>query len=114
YGCGSIYRSLAKLEAKFPTTVPIQSRGTAAVAIPGHPAAHGQAKLKVHYSPLVSSSPKEARRDTPRPVVSIPKRHAATQAASNVPTRLRHSMSEFLGHAAAHSPAVARHSGSAV
>ena len=62
-----------------------------------HRAAHSSAKLKVHYSPLVTSSPKEARRAAARPVVSIPKDHAATEATSNIPTRLRHSMSEDNG-----------------
>src|SRR5207244_678335 len=97
---------------KFPATVPVVSRRSAAVATAARGAAHGPAQLKVHYTPQVTAAPQQVRRAAPRPVVSIPKDHAAAAATAKIPTRLRHSMSEFLGHAAAHAPAAGGHSGS--
>jgi hypothetical protein len=100
-GNRSIYPMLSKLEAEFPTTVPIRSSSGVAVATSANPAPHGLARLKVHYAPLVTASPPKAaaRREAPRPVVSIPKRHAAGETTVKVPTRLRHSLHEYLAHA---------------
>jgi hypothetical protein len=115
-GNGSIYGRLAKLEAKFPTSVPIPSSNSATVAVSANPAPRGLARLKVHYAPRVTTSPAQAaRREGPRPVVSIPKGHAAArETAVKVPTRLRHSLDEFLGHAGGLASTAAHHLASAV
>jgi hypothetical protein len=100
-GNGSIYGRLAKLEATFPTSVPIPTGTGATVSVSANPAPRGLATLKVHYTPRVTTSPPQASRRAaprPRPVVSIPKGHAAGETAVNVPTRLRHSMHEYLAH----------------
>jgi hypothetical protein len=115
-GNGSIYGRLARLEAEFPTSVPIRSGSNATVAVSANPAPRGLAKLKVHYAPRVTASPaKAARREVPRPVVSIPKRDAvAGETAVKVPTRLRHTLDEFLGHAGGLASTAARRLASAV
>ncbi len=103
-GGGSIYRSLSKIEAKHPGTVDIPSSNATAVSVSNNPAPHGLAKLKVSYAPVVSSgsnsATKAARAEKARPVVSIHKRtEAASETSSKLPTRLRHSLSEYLHHA---------------
>jgi hypothetical protein len=98
-GSGSVYGKLSKLEARFPTTVPISTAGSVAVTTSADSMARGLAKLKVHYTPKVSAVPKAAQRtEVPRPVVSIHRRDAAAEPNSKIPTRLRHSMGDYLDH----------------
>ncbi len=102
-GGGSIYRALSKIEAKHPGTVAIPSSNATAVSVSNNPAPHGLAKLKVSYAPVVSTATnagtKAARTEKARQVVSIPKRsEAGSEASSKLPTKLRHSMSDFLHH----------------
>jgi hypothetical protein len=106
-GNRSIYPILSKLEAEFPTTVPIPSSNNATIAVSANPAPRGLARLKVHYSPLVTTSaPKAAPRpEAPRPVVSIPRRHATADTAVPVSPRLRHSLDAYLAHVDSHSSA---------
>jgi hypothetical protein len=98
-GNRTIYPALSKLEAEFPTTVPIRTASGAAVESSANPAPRGVAKLKVHYAPLVAGAPqRSARREAPRPVISIPKGHASADAAAKVSPRLRHSLDGYLAH----------------
>lgn len=111
-GGGTIYNALAKVEAKHPS-VAIPSSGSAAMTRSANPAPGKTARLEVSYSPVVHAAGKA----TARPVVSIKKADAKakTDVVSKVPTMLRHSMNEFLGHVtgrgAGTSSARARHAG---
>ena len=95
---------MSKLEAEFPTTVPIRTASGVAVQSSANPSPRGVAKLKVHYAPRVAGA---ARREAPRPVVSIPKGHASADAAAKVSPRLRHSLDGYLAHVETRSPAAA-------
>jgi hypothetical protein len=101
-GGGTIYNSLKKIEAKHPGTVAIPSSSAAAVSVSRNPNASGVAKLKVSYAPVLTASagkatPKAARVETPRQVISIKRADGASQDASKkLPTMLRHSLSEHL------------------
>jgi hypothetical protein len=109
-GGGTIYRALSKLEARKPSTVIPPTSSTPAVSISANPAPTGLGKLKVSYSPVVSSTKTAARPATPRPVVTIPKRESVPSETSKLPTRLRHSLTDFVGQADArtHAAAAAR------
>jgi hypothetical protein len=116
-GGGSIYRSLTRLEAKHPGTVAIPAARPTAVSISANPAPSGLARIKVNYSPVVAGSKaagKAARVDTPRAVIKIQRRDAAAGEASKVPTRLRHSMAEFLSQTGSGARAAGSGSASAV
>src|SRR5262249_27346156 len=107
-GNRSIYPALSKLEAEFPTTVPIRTASGAAVESSANPSPRGLAKLKVHYAPLVAGArQRAARREAPRPGGSIPKGHASADGAARVPPRLRHSLDGHLAHVETRSPAAA-------
>ncbi len=100
-GGGTIYKALAKIEAKHPSDV-ISSTNSVALSRSANPAPGKNAKLEVSYAPVVHASGKEAARTAPRPVVKIQRANtAAADAKSKVPTLLRHSMSEYLGNAEA-------------
>ncbi len=96
-GNASYYKALAKVEAHNPTTA-ISVDNTPVTAVSRNPAARGVAKIKVDYTPKVSSAAKAAREAETarvRPVVAI-KRHESAHERSNLPHRLRHSMDDFL------------------
>jgi hypothetical protein len=96
-GNASFYKSLAKIEARNPSTV--ISVGNSPVSAASHnPAARGTAAIRVNYAPAISSTAKakkEAEKAAVRPVVSI-KRADAHVERSNVPPRLRHSLDDYL------------------
>jgi len=97
-GDASYYKALAKVEARNPGTV-ISVTNTPVTTISRNPAATGAARIKVDYTPKVSSAAKatkEAETVKIRPVVSISKRTEAAVEHSSVPTRLRHSLEHFL------------------
>src|SRR5262249_8397714 len=103
-----IYPALSKLEAEFPTTVPIRTASGAAVENSANPAPRGLAKLKVHYAPLVTGAPhRSARRGAPRPGGSLPQGEASAGAPAQGPPRLRHSLDGHLAHVETRSPAAA-------
>jgi hypothetical protein len=97
-GNASFYKALAKVEARNPATV-ISVSSTPVTAVSRNPAAHGIAKVKVDYTPTVTPARREARIEAEklkvRPVVAI-QRTEASHAQTKVPTRLRHSMADFL------------------
>jgi hypothetical protein len=112
-GGGSIYRSLAKLEAKHPTVV-IPSSGSSTKSASAKRTGHRPGQLRVNYAPVVVSSAKRAQHTAPRPVVSLNRGEATPATHSNIPTRLRHSMADYLGHATPASQAGAKLASSAV
>jgi len=96
-GSASFYKALAKIEARNSSTV-ISVNNTPVTVVSRNPAARGAAKIRVDYTPVVSSAAKAAREADKvkvRPVVSI-KRGDAALERTNVPTRLRHSLDDFL------------------
>jgi len=96
-GNASFYRALAKIEAHNSSTA-ISVNNTPVTAVSRNPAARGAAKIRVEYTPVVSSAAKNAREADKvkvRPVVSI-KRGDAELERTNVPARLRHSLDDFL------------------
>lgn len=96
-GNASYYESLVKIETRNPSTV-ISVNNTPVIAVSKNPAARGAAAIKVDYTPKVSPAgkvTKAAETVKVRPVVSL-KQSEAAEAHSNVPTRLRHSMADYL------------------
>jgi hypothetical protein len=99
-GNASYYKSLAKLEAKNPSAV-ISVSNTPVNAVSKNRSASGVAAVKVDYTPKLSAVGKETKAAKAaetvkvRPVVSL-KQSDASIAHSNVPTKLRHSLSDFL------------------
>jgi len=96
-GTASFYKALAKIEARKPSTV-ISVNNTPVTAVSRNPAARGAAQIKVDYTPVVSSAAKAAREADKvkvRPVVSIKRGDPALERI-NLPTRLRHSLDDFL------------------
>jgi hypothetical protein len=91
-GGGSIYKALAKAEVRNPS-VPISLGSTPVTAVSRNPTARGTASIAVNYTPAVSSTTR-AEKTTARPVVSIPR--LAAHEHNNVPTRLRHSLNDYL------------------
>ena len=115
-GGGSIYESLAKLEAKHPS-VAINSPTATAVSRSANRTPGKAAKLDVSYAPVVHATKARARteapRNTPRQVVSIKKAdHTSTDVVQKLPTMLRHSMNDYIS-GAGHDTAKAkvRHAG---
>ena len=100
-GGGTIYKALAKIEKKHPTVV-IPSSNAEAVSRSANHAPGKTAKLEVSYAPVVHSAGKaKAARTTPRPW--SPSRRAEAEgadASSKLPTRLKHSMSDYLSQCA--------------
>jgi hypothetical protein len=97
-GDASYYKALAKVEARNPATV-ISVSNSPVTAVSRNRAATGAAKIKVDYTPKVSSAAKAAKEAETvkiRPVVSIKKGNEAAVESSKVPTRLRHSLEHFL------------------
>jgi hypothetical protein len=96
-GNASFYKALAKIEGRHPSTViSLSDRPLASVS--RNPAPSGAAAIRVDYTPAVSPvarAAREAEQVKVRPVVSI-KRNEATHQRSKLPTRLRHSMDDFL------------------
>jgi hypothetical protein len=96
-GNASFYKALAKVEARHPSTVISVDRPSLSLAS-RNPAARGAAAIRVDYTPAVSSAAKAAREAEKvriRPVVSI-ERSETTPDRGKLPTRLRHSMDDFL------------------
>jgi hypothetical protein len=96
-GNASFYRALARVEARNPSTA-ISVNITPVTSVAPSRAARGTAKIRVDYTPAVSSvskAAKEAEKVKVRPVVSINRRHPALER-TNVPVRLRHSLDHFL------------------
>jgi hypothetical protein len=96
-GNASFYKRLKQIEARNPS-VAISVTNTPVTAVSKNPAAKGAAAIRVDYTPKVSAAgkvTKAAETVKVRPVVSLKKSEAAV-AHSTVPTRLRHSMSEYL------------------
>ncbi len=97
-GDASYYKALAKVEARNPGTV-ISVNSTPVTAVSRNPGATGAARIKVDYTPKVSSAAKaatEAKTAKVRPVVSIMKGTDTAAERTNVPTRLRHSLEHYL------------------
>jgi hypothetical protein len=96
-GNASFYKSLQKFEARNPSAA-ISVNNTPVTAVSRNPAAKGVAAIKVDYTPKVGAAgkaTKAAETVKARPVVSL-KHTEPAPAHSNVPTRLRHSMNDFL------------------
>jgi hypothetical protein len=114
-GHGGVYKSLSRIEARHPSTVSIPSTNAEAVTRSANPAPGRAAGLDVSYAPVVHTTGKQAERKAPRPVVSIKRAEAAaTDVITKLPTLLRHSMNDFLGHLGLHTssrPVRARHAG---
>src|SRR5262249_12416629 len=114
-GRGGVYKMLSRVEAKHPGTVAIPSSNAMAVSRSANAAPGRTAGLRVSYAPEVHAAAKQAERPAPRPVVSMKRaKSAATDIVTKLPTLLRHSMNDFLGHVGGHSspgPARARHAG---
>ncbi|HKI17322.1 MAG TPA: hypothetical protein VKA15_05560 [Isosphaeraceae bacterium] len=91
-GGGSIYKAVVKAEARN-ASVAISQSSAPVTAVSRNPAARGAASIAVNYSPVVSSAAR-ADRTAVRPVVSIPR--LAAHEHNNVPTRLRHSLNDYL------------------
>jgi len=91
-GGGSIYKALAKAEARN-ASVPISVGSDPVTVVSRNPAARGTASIAVNYTPAVSSTAK-AEKTAARPVVSIPR--LAAHEHSNVPRRLRDSLNDYL------------------
>jgi hypothetical protein len=97
-GDASFYKALAKVEARNPATV-ISVNNSPVTAVSRNRSATGAAKIKVDYSPKITSAAraaKEAETVKVRPVVKIEKHHEAAVEHTKVPTRLRHSLDHFL------------------
>ncbi len=97
-GSASYYKALAKIEARNPSAViSVSSKPVSAVS--RNPAPHGIAKVKVDYTPTVAPASREAKVEAEklkvRPVVAIQRTEAPVDR-TKVPTRLRHSMDDFL------------------
>lgn len=92
-GGGNIYKALSRLEARNPGAV-ISLANAPDVAASRNPAPRGLAKITVDYTPVVAGA-KAAERAEHRAVVSIKRRDHA-DALDNLPSRLRHSMSDYL------------------
>lgn len=96
-GGGTIYKALAKIEAKHPGTV-ISSSGATAVSRSANREPGKTASLEVSYAPVIHTSAKEAA----RPTVSIKKADSnSTDVVKKLPTLLRHSMNDYASRAAA-------------
>jgi hypothetical protein len=96
-GNASFYKALARIEARKPSSA-IAVNNTPVIAASRNPAARGLAKIRVDYTPAISSAggaTREAKKPTVRPVVSIQRREAAAEQ-TKVPVRLRHSLDHFL------------------
>jgi hypothetical protein len=96
-GNASIYERLIKIE-KRNSSAAISVNSTPVTAVSQNPAAKGAAAIKVDYTPKVSAAGKMTRTAETvkvRPVVSITHGDAALER-TNVPTRLRHSMNDYL------------------
>jgi hypothetical protein len=95
-GNASYYKSVAKFEHKHPSAV-ISDSSTPVTAVSANPSPTGNAAIEVNYTPKLSAAGNAAKAETVkvRPVVSIT-RADATEAKSNVPTRVRHRMDHFL------------------
>ncbi len=91
-GGGTIYKALIKAEVRN-ASIPISPGSDPVTAVSLNPAARGTASIAVNYTPAVSSTTK-AEKTAARPVVSIPRLAAHEQ--NNVPTRLRHSLNDYL------------------
>jgi hypothetical protein len=101
-GHGGVYKSLSRIEARHPGTVAIPSGNATAVTRSANPAPGQTARLAVSYSPVVHAAGKHAE-TAHRPVVSIKRAApAATDVITKLPTLLRHSMNDFLGHLGVH------------
>ena len=97
-GDASFYKALAKVEVRNPATV-ISVSSTPVTAVSRNPAARGIAKIKVDYTPSVTPARGDARLEAEklkvRPVVAIQRAEVPAER-TKVPTRLRHSMDDFL------------------
>jgi hypothetical protein len=111
----SAYKALSRIEARHPATVAIPSGNAMEVSQSANPAPGRTAKVDVSYAPVVHAARRPAERQAPRPVVSIKRAEAAApDVVTKLPTLLRHSMNDFLGHVGVHTSAGrarARHAG---
>src|SRR5262249_50662159 len=96
-GNASFYRALAKIEAKNPSAA-ISVSSTPVTAGSRNKAAHGIAKIRVHYAPTLAAVGHQAKpaieKAKVRPVVAID-RSARSHEQTKIPVRLRHSMREL-------------------
>jgi hypothetical protein len=93
----SIYKALAKIEARHPSTVISVSNTPVALASRNR-AAHGIAKVKVNYTPALAPAGHAAKaaavKVKARPVIAID-RSAPSHERTKIPVRLRHSMEDL-------------------
>jgi hypothetical protein len=96
-GDASIYKALAKIEAKNPSVV-ITNTGATADAVTFNHKPTGNAAIKVSYTPEISAAKKASdniEKAKARPVVSI-KTAADSTTTSNISSKLRNSLNAYL------------------